>query len=65
VIKWLQQVLARGRKEGLFLRDIDEFDLHMMISSFCYFRINIHHTFVAGPRFLSHLTCSPFSEPLQ
>ena len=48
VIKWLRQVLARGRAEGLFLRDIDEFDLHMMISSFCFFRINNHYTFAAN-----------------
>jgi hypothetical protein len=48
VIKWLRQVLARGRAEGLFVRDIDEFDLHMMISSFCFFRINNHYTFAAN-----------------
>jgi TetR/AcrR family transcriptional regulator len=48
VIKLLRHALARGRAEGLFQRDIDEFDLHMMISSFCFFRINNHYTFAAN-----------------
>ena len=48
VIKMLQQVLERGAAEGVFLRDIDVFDVHMLISSFCFFRINNHYTFAAN-----------------
>jgi AcrR family transcriptional regulator len=48
VIKMLQQVLERGEAEGVFKRDIDVFDVHMLISSFCFFRINNHYTFAAN-----------------
>jgi len=48
VIKMLGQVLERGRNEGVFLRDIDALDLHMLISSFCFFRINNRYTFAAN-----------------
>jgi TetR/AcrR family transcriptional regulator len=48
VIKMLQQALERGEAEGVFKRDIDVFDVHMLISSFCFFRINNHYTFAAN-----------------
>jgi Tetracyclin repressor-like, C-terminal domain len=38
-------ILERGRAEGIFRRDIDAVDLHMMISAFCVFRIANRHTF--------------------
>ena len=41
----LARILARGRAEGVFRRDIDATDLHMMISAFCVFRIANRHTF--------------------
>jgi len=48
VIKMLQQALDQGRLEGAFRRDIDVFDVHMLISSFCFFRINNQYTFAAN-----------------
>jgi TetR/AcrR family transcriptional regulator len=48
VIKMLQQSLEQGRLEGVFRRDIDVFDVHMLISSFCFFRINNQYTFAAN-----------------
>jgi AcrR family transcriptional regulator len=48
VIKMLQQALENGHAEGVFRRDIDVFDVHMLISSFCFFRINNQYTFAAN-----------------
>ena len=36
---------ARGREAGSFTRDVDALDVHMVISSFCVFRIANRHTF--------------------
>ncbi|HUZ41184.1 MAG TPA: TetR/AcrR family transcriptional regulator [Acidimicrobiales bacterium] len=47
-IKILEQVLERGRIEGVFCRDVDALDMHMLISSFCFFRINNRFTFAAN-----------------
>ena len=47
-IKMLQQVLERGRAQGVFRRDVDALDMHMLISSFCFFRINNRYTFAAN-----------------
>jgi AcrR family transcriptional regulator len=43
----LHRVLARGRADGVFRSDIDALDVHMMISSFCFFRVANRHTFGA------------------
>jgi AcrR family transcriptional regulator len=43
----LERILARGRADGSFTRDIDAVDLHMMISSFCVFGVANRHTFGA------------------
>ncbi len=48
IIKMWEQVLERGRAEGVFHRDIDALDLHMLVSSFCFFRINNRYTFKAN-----------------
>jgi AcrR family transcriptional regulator len=48
VIKMLQNALVQGRLDGVFRRDIDVFDVHMLISSFCFFRINNQYTFAAN-----------------
>jgi TetR/AcrR family transcriptional regulator len=47
-IKMLEQVLERGRADGVFQREIDALDVHMLISSFCFFRINNRYTFAAN-----------------
>jgi AcrR family transcriptional regulator len=46
-IELLERILARGRGDGSFSRDIDAVDLHMMISAFCVFRVANRHTFGA------------------
>jgi AcrR family transcriptional regulator len=47
VIDLLDEILTRGRRDGVFTRDIDAVDLHMMISAFCVFRVANRHTFGA------------------
>jgi AcrR family transcriptional regulator len=44
-IQLIEAILARGRAEGLFTRDVDALDVHMIISSYCVFRIANRHTF--------------------
>ena len=47
VIELIEDILARGRREGAFTREVDAVDLHMMISAFCVFRVGNRHTFGA------------------
>ena len=46
-IDLIATILERGRASGLFTRDADAVDVHMMISSFCVFRVANRHTFGA------------------
>ena len=46
-IELIERILARGRADGSFTREVDAVDLHMMISAFCVFRIANRHTFGA------------------
>ena len=41
----IERILAVGRASGVFVTDADAIDVHMMISSFCFFRIANQHTF--------------------
>ncbi|GAB2655275.1 TetR/AcrR family transcriptional regulator [Saccharopolyspora gloriosae] len=43
----LTGILERGREAGLFRADVDALDVHMAISSFCFFRTANRHTFQA------------------
>jgi TetR/AcrR family transcriptional regulator len=43
----ITRILERGRKAGLFREDVDALDVHMVISSFCVFRLANRHTFQA------------------
>jgi AcrR family transcriptional regulator len=43
----LTRILTRGHKTGVFRDDVDPLDVHMVISSFCVFRIANRHTFKA------------------
>ncbi|MET9230087.1 TetR/AcrR family transcriptional regulator [Lentzea sp. NPDC003310] len=43
----LTQILERGRAAGRFRTDVDPLDVHMVISSFCVFRLANRHTFAA------------------
>ena len=44
-IELIDAILARGRETGSFTRPVDALDVHMVISSFCVFRIANRHTF--------------------
>jgi AcrR family transcriptional regulator len=44
-IALIERILERGRAEPLFRRDVDPIDVHMVISSFCVFRVANRHTF--------------------
>jgi AcrR family transcriptional regulator len=46
-IELIDAILERGRRERAFTRDVDAVDLHMIISSFCVFRVANRHTFGA------------------
>jgi AcrR family transcriptional regulator len=46
-IKLIDAILVRGREAGVFTRDVDALDVHMLISSFCVFQIANRHTFGA------------------
>ncbi|MGW3958980.1 TetR/AcrR family transcriptional regulator [Amycolatopsis sp. NPDC005003] len=43
----ITRILERGREAGLFRADADPLDVHMVISSFCVFRLANRHTFRA------------------
>jgi Tetracyclin repressor-like, C-terminal domain len=47
VIGTLKSILDKGRREGVFKRDVDPVDLHMAISSYCFFRVANRYTFGA------------------
>jgi AcrR family transcriptional regulator len=47
VIATLDGILERGRTEGVFRDDVDAIDLHLAISSYCFFRVANRHTFGA------------------
>jgi AcrR family transcriptional regulator len=46
-IELISRILAAGRAKGVFTAPADALDVHMMISSFCVFRIANRHTFGA------------------
>lgn len=41
----ISRILEEGRAEGVFTAGVDAIDLHVMISSFCFFRVSNRHTF--------------------
>jgi AcrR family transcriptional regulator len=41
------RILDAGRRAGVFTRDVDALDIHLLISSFCFFRVANRHTFGA------------------
>ncbi|WP_082529358.1 TetR/AcrR family transcriptional regulator [Aurantimonas sp. Leaf443] len=45
VIATIEAILRRGQTSGAFKREVDPIDLHMLISSFCFFRVSNRHTF--------------------
>jgi hypothetical protein len=45
VIDVLRDILDRGQRQGVFRGTVDAIDVHMLISSFCFFRISNQYTF--------------------
>ncbi|MDH0733745.1 TetR family transcriptional regulator [Pseudomonas sichuanensis] len=45
VLDALGKILARGVREGVFRPGIEVIDLHMLMSSFCFYRVSNRHTF--------------------
>ncbi|AWB89052.1 TetR/AcrR family transcriptional regulator [Salinibacterium hongtaonis] len=41
----LEDVLARGREAGMLRADVDALDVHLLISSYCFFQVANQHTF--------------------
>ncbi|MGB3910645.1 MAG: TetR/AcrR family transcriptional regulator [Pseudolysinimonas sp.] len=41
----LDEVLERGRAAGLFRSDVDALDVHLVISSYCFFQVANQYTF--------------------
>ena len=46
-ITLLQSVLDCGRRDKVFRQDVDPVDVHLLISSFCFFRVSNRYTFNA------------------
>ncbi|MEQ4720611.1 TetR/AcrR family transcriptional regulator [Nonomuraea sp. B19D2] len=47
VLDVISRILDAGQASGEFVTDADAIDVHMMISSFCFFRVANQHTFGA------------------
>lgn len=47
IIERLEEILRRGVKQGVFRADLDAVDVHMAISSLCFFRVANRYTFKA------------------
>jgi AcrR family transcriptional regulator len=47
IIKIIEDIVRRGRQQGIFRLDADPVDLHMLISAFCFFRVSNRYTFGA------------------
>lgn len=45
IIQALDEILRRGEAAGVFRKGVEAIDLHLMISSFCFYRISNRHTF--------------------
>ncbi|MEE1890707.1 TetR/AcrR family transcriptional regulator [Pseudomonas carassii] len=45
VLDALGKILARGVEQGVFRPGIEVIDLHMLMSSFCFYRVSNRHTF--------------------
>ncbi len=45
VLEALARTLRRGEQDGVFRSGIEVIDLHMLMSSFCFYRVSNRHTF--------------------
>lgn len=46
-VERIERILRAGREAGVFRDDVDAVDLHMLISSYCVFRVANRHTWQA------------------
>ena len=46
-VERIERILLAGREAGVFRRDVDAVDLHMLISAYCVFRVANRHTWQA------------------
>jgi AcrR family transcriptional regulator len=46
-VNLISRILDRGQAQGVFRREVDPLDVHMLISAFCVFRVANQHTFKA------------------
>jgi len=47
VIDIIRTLLERGERAGVFRKGVDPVDLHLLISSFCFYRVSNRHTWSA------------------
>jgi len=59
----LDEILERGRADGVFRTDVDAFDVHLLISSYCVFQVANQYTF--GYLFDRDLHAPPLSDHLR
>ncbi|MNE60806.1 HTH-type transcriptional repressor NicS [compost metagenome] len=45
ILDSLGEILRRGAEQGLFRTGLDPLDVHLLISSFCFYRVSNRHTF--------------------
>lgn len=45
VLEGIGDILQRGEAEGVFRSGLKPLDIHMLISSFCFYRVSNRHTF--------------------
>ncbi|WP_150641166.1 TetR/AcrR family transcriptional regulator [Pseudomonas fluorescens] len=45
ILHVLGEILQRGVEGGLFRRGLEPLDVHLLISSFCFYRVSNRHTF--------------------
>lgn len=45
VLMALDEILRRGAAEGLFRQGLEALDVHLLISSFCFYRVSNRYTF--------------------
>ena len=44
IVEILQHLLTRGQQQGVFRRGVDPLHVHLLINSFCFYRISNRHT---------------------
>ncbi len=45
IVQTISRILVRGVEQGVFREGLDPLELHMMMSSFCFYRVSNRYTF--------------------